>query len=249
MAGVMVTSTASVSDPPVQASGGLLVRGTAKHSTGSQTVAVFTDPGGPEAIGSYTAAINWGNGKNSSGTITVINGVFYVSGSNTYSKAGTYVVHVTITNDSGAPVVVNDTAQVSGRWPVLPPVGLQLGHGKTLGGGGTPSGGNGIPGLFTPTLGDGQGAAGEEPSSPALPAMDKLASDSGVSIVSLAVLADVPPTWAASVPKVAHQARQAADRLLLPAALGPELLAQDEVWSLLGRHFFMWTVDDWTLPT
>ena len=50
----------------------------------SQTVATFTDPGGAEDLGDYSATIAWGDNSSSPGDISYSGGVFTVSGSHTY---------------------------------------------------------------------------------------------------------------------------------------------------------------------
>ena len=55
-----VNSAASISDPAVSATGGFTVFGAEGSSAGSQTVAVFSDPGGPEALVGFSASIAWG---------------------------------------------------------------------------------------------------------------------------------------------------------------------------------------------
>src|SRR4029077_18123513 len=106
------TSTATVSDPAVVATGNFVVTATEGQDSGSQTVATFTDPGGAEAVGDYSASINWGDGTAaSSGVITVSGGVYTVKGSHTYAEesaadhAGSnpYQITVTLTHES-APV-------------------------------------------------------------------------------------------------------------------------------------------------
>src|SRR5207247_184717 len=59
-------------------------------STGTVTVATFTDPGGPESLKDYSAAIDWGDGSSTSaGVITVNSGVFTVQGNHTYTEEST----------------------------------------------------------------------------------------------------------------------------------------------------------------
>src|SRR5207249_3701252 len=76
-----VTSTATVSDPAVTATGGQTISATEGTSTGSVVVATFTDPGGYETDADYSATINWGDNSTSTGTIA--NGT--VTGSHTYT--------------------------------------------------------------------------------------------------------------------------------------------------------------------
>src|SRR5207302_1087736 len=77
------TSSATVTDPAVNATGGFTVNAVEGSASGSQTVATFTDPGGAEALADYSADIDWGDGNLSAGAITFGGGVFTVSGSNT----------------------------------------------------------------------------------------------------------------------------------------------------------------------
>ena len=51
-----------------------------------QTVATFTDPGGAEPLGDYSALIDWGDGTApSAGTITFAGGIYTVQGSHTFA--------------------------------------------------------------------------------------------------------------------------------------------------------------------
>jgi len=109
-----VTDTASVANPSVVASGGLSLTGSEGTSLGTKTVASFTDPGGPEAIGDYSASINWGDGTTATaGTITVAGTTFTVSGSHTYGEEGNYTITVTVSHESTTAQTVTDTATIS----------------------------------------------------------------------------------------------------------------------------------------
>jgi hypothetical protein len=108
--------TANVADAPVAARGGFTVTALATVLSATQTVATFTDPGGPEALGDYSAMINWGdNTTPTAGTISFNSGtgVFSVQGSHTYDQAGTDTITVMIHHDTAADVMVTSTAQVS----------------------------------------------------------------------------------------------------------------------------------------
>src|SRR5262249_29879542 len=63
----------------------------------------FTDPAN-EPAASYTAAIDWGDGATTDGTVSQLgNGTYAVTGSHTYGEEGYYPVTGTIRDDAGSP--------------------------------------------------------------------------------------------------------------------------------------------------
>ena len=90
--------SASISDPAVIATGGFTVNGSGGTATTSQTVATFTDPAGAEALGDYSASIDWGDSQNSPGAVTFNSGtgVFTVKGAHTYAEGARTSSKVTI---------------------------------------------------------------------------------------------------------------------------------------------------------
>src|SRR5439155_11117352 len=75
---------------------------------GLQTVATFTDPGGPEPVSDYSATINWGDGISSAATMVANpGGSFAVRGRHTYAEEGAYTLAVAVAHDS-APTVTED---------------------------------------------------------------------------------------------------------------------------------------------
>jgi len=58
----------------------------------SGTVATFTDPDASATADQYSATIEWGDGTESSGTVSGSGGEFSVSGSHTYAEEGSYTV-------------------------------------------------------------------------------------------------------------------------------------------------------------
>ncbi len=81
--------------------GGLSLAGTAGTPL-SATVATITDPNLSATASAYTATVNWGDGTNSSGTISGTSGSFTVTGSHAYAAVGSYPVAVTITSRPAA---------------------------------------------------------------------------------------------------------------------------------------------------
>ena len=85
---LIVTSTANVSNPSVSALGGQTVAASETINTGPVLLATFTDPGGLEALGDYSANIQWGDGTGTqigAGAITLNGTTFEVRGSHTYA--------------------------------------------------------------------------------------------------------------------------------------------------------------------
>ncbi len=110
------TTTFSVADPSVSATGGLSLTPNENADPGARTVATFTDPAAAEAVGDYAASIRWGDGTpDSSGAITYdsTTGTFTVKGDHVYSQAGSDTITVTIHHDQSAAVQVTDTATVA----------------------------------------------------------------------------------------------------------------------------------------
>jgi hypothetical protein len=121
---VTVTSRAYVSEEALvilTAQGGLTIN-TQELQFFTAPVATFTSTSGAVA-GEFTAAINWGDGTTSAGTISGpdSNGIFTVSGSHTYPEDGknemdlvdTYPIEVTINGGSGNTATATSTALVS----------------------------------------------------------------------------------------------------------------------------------------
>ncbi|OYV96589.1 MAG: hypothetical protein B7Z73_00450, partial [Planctomycetia bacterium 21-64-5] len=100
------TGTATVSDPAVNATP--LPTAAVAGFAASVNVATFTDPAGAEATSDYSATIVWGDGHTSAGTISGPdgNGVFTVSGTNTYADVGSFTATVTIADDTAPTVTV-----------------------------------------------------------------------------------------------------------------------------------------------
>jgi N-acetylneuraminic acid mutarotase len=107
-----------IGDAPLTATG-QSVSGSEGGSTGTVTVATFTDLGGPEAVGDYSATINWGDQASSTGTIVAnADGSFSVQGSHTYADEGSYNVQVNLTDDGGATASASSTGSVSDVLPM-----------------------------------------------------------------------------------------------------------------------------------
>jgi hypothetical protein len=77
------------------------------------TVAAFTNP---NLVGSeipFTSTIDWGDGTTTSGTVTLVNGTFLVSGSHTYTEEGSYAVQVSLIAPGRVGGVVVGTASTT----------------------------------------------------------------------------------------------------------------------------------------
>ena len=86
-------------------------------STGTVTVATFSDAGSNGPASDYAATIDWGDGTTSSGTIAgPTNGAFSVTGSHTYAEEGLYDVHTTVIPPAAAPRPTGRTSRRPRRW-------------------------------------------------------------------------------------------------------------------------------------
>src|SRR5262249_32110261 len=126
---VVSTMKAIVSDPSVSATGRLHLASPEGASTGTQTVATFTDPAGAELSGSlpapgeYAATIDWGDGgPTSSGVISYSGGTFTVQGGHTYVEEGTYTISVLLQHGTSSNVTVTSTATVTDQQITVPAV-------------------------------------------------------------------------------------------------------------------------------
>src|SRR5207247_1895226 len=76
-------------------------------------VATFTDANVNAVAADFTAAISWGDGGSSLGTVTAIGGgLFTVTGNYTYAEEGNYSVSILITDVGGASVTAASNAGV-----------------------------------------------------------------------------------------------------------------------------------------
>jgi hypothetical protein len=136
-----IYGSTSVTDPQLTnlADAHLPSKGTEGTPIGAITgIASFTDPGGAEAVGDYTATIHWGDGKTDTGTVVHDSGNnFHVNAPNhTYSEEGPYTEYVTLTHDALASVPTpGQTINISDpfSWGKYPNVnGLLSGDSVTL---------------------------------------------------------------------------------------------------------------------
>jgi hypothetical protein len=122
---VTVTGNATVSDPAVRAAGGLTVAAVEGVASGTQPVATFTDPGGAEALGDYSATIDWGDGTTSAGPISRSGTTFTVSGGHTYAEEGNYPITTTIRHDAAPAATAVSQAVIADAVPVVGPINGQ----------------------------------------------------------------------------------------------------------------------------
>jgi hypothetical protein len=118
-----VVSSIAATDPAVSGTGGFAVTSAEGASTGTVTLATFTDPGTPagEVVGDYSATVNWGDGTaaDNGTTITLNAGVFTVTGSHTFAEEGAYNVTITLHHDAAPDASVVSTATISDPSVVL----------------------------------------------------------------------------------------------------------------------------------
>jgi streptogramin lyase len=116
-AAVLTTSTVSVFDVPLTASGMTLI--STQGSASGGPVALFTDPGSTGTATNYTALITWGDGHTSPGSITANGGgSFTVSGSTIYAAEGPYSVSIHITDAGGSAITTASVVHVARSGPL-----------------------------------------------------------------------------------------------------------------------------------
>jgi len=110
-----VTSTATVVDPPLVATGGSTFSAVEGATTTAQTVATFTDPGGDLPAASYAATIAWGDTTLSAGAVTGpdAGGVYTVAGSHSYSGEGSQTISVTIAHGTAPVATASSNAAIA----------------------------------------------------------------------------------------------------------------------------------------
>ncbi len=120
----IVSEAATISDPAVVAVAGAPISGVEGATFSLVPVATFTDPGGPEPVGDYSATINWGDGTTSAaGSITYSSGVYTVNGTHKYAEesypdhtgsGNVYLINVVVHHESAPDAVpVTTTATIS----------------------------------------------------------------------------------------------------------------------------------------
>ncbi|HVC96995.1 MAG TPA: DUF4214 domain-containing protein [Pirellulales bacterium] len=117
----IATDVANVADAPLTTANQTLAAQV--NAVLSGTLATFTDSGGAEPLADYSATVDWGDGgSTTAGVISGpdANGVFIISGSHTYTSAGTPTITVTVHHDAVASdVLVHDAVTVSAGPPAV----------------------------------------------------------------------------------------------------------------------------------
>jgi streptogramin lyase len=122
---ITIPTPVKVADPAVVATGGFTFSAVEGRYSGLQQVASFTDPGGPEPLGSYDASIDWGTGDVTGGLITTDGmGNYFVWGDYVYAEDQSYPITVTIHHEDALDVMVTSTASVAD--PVMTAFGTTI---------------------------------------------------------------------------------------------------------------------------
>jgi YD repeat-containing protein len=91
--------TATVTDPPLAIMAANPLMATQNQALTNMPVATFMDPDTAEQASLYQATIDWGDGQNSTGTVSGAQGNFQVTGTHTYAQAGHFVIRVAVADD------------------------------------------------------------------------------------------------------------------------------------------------------
>lgn len=106
------TGTATVSESDVLVGTGLTIAAT-QGMVFNGAVATFSDTNTANTASDFTATINWGDGSTTAGVVSGGSGTFAVSGSHTYTSAGTFPVTVTLTDDAPGTATATATGSAS----------------------------------------------------------------------------------------------------------------------------------------
>lgn len=102
------SAVTSFAEPAITVSGPRTSRST---TLTNYAAATFTHASGVEAPGAFVATIAWGDGKTSTGTITLSGTTYTVTGSHTYTSGGRHTITTTVVESGSAPnssEIVND---------------------------------------------------------------------------------------------------------------------------------------------
>src|SRR5207248_2349360 len=108
------TSSATIGDAQLQAHG-MNIGGTEGASTGTVTVATFTDLGGAEDAHNYSATINWGGAGTGSTTGTIVpngEGGFSVQSFPTRRSSDLFTISVHIVHENGISADTTSSATI-----------------------------------------------------------------------------------------------------------------------------------------
>ncbi len=124
---VSATGTATVGESDVLVGTGLTIAAT-QGVAFNGGVATFSDTNTLNTASDFTATINWGDASTTAGVVSGGSGTFTVSGSHTYTSAGTFPLTVTLTDDAPgtATATATGSASVAAAAAVVPTLG---GHG------------------------------------------------------------------------------------------------------------------------
>jgi len=93
------TGTATVGESDVLVGTGLTIAA-AQGAAFNGAVATFSDTNTTNTASDFIATINWGDASTTAGIVSGGSGTFTVSGSHTYTNAGTFPLTVTVTDDA-----------------------------------------------------------------------------------------------------------------------------------------------------
>jgi len=106
------TGTATVGESDVLVGTGLTIAAT-QGIAFNGAVATFSDTNTLNTASDFTATINWGDASTTAGVVSGGSGTFTVSGSHTYTSAGTFPLTVTLTDDAPGTATATVTGSAS----------------------------------------------------------------------------------------------------------------------------------------
>jgi uncharacterized repeat protein (TIGR01451 family) len=116
------SASTTVTEPSINVSGPITVSG---RNQSNITVATFTHAAGVESTGAFKATINWGDGRTSTGTITLSGTTYSVVGSHRYQQGNSHTVTTTVVEVGQAADLLlgkvgDEVPDLPAQWPGNP---------------------------------------------------------------------------------------------------------------------------------
>jgi hypothetical protein len=107
------SGTVAVADTDALSGSGTTIKGDPNVALTNVTVATFTDSNTANVAGDFVAAVDWGDGTTTLGTVSGSGGAFTVTGSHTYTQNGQDAIVVNVTEEPDNPQAIANASAAS----------------------------------------------------------------------------------------------------------------------------------------